>query len=223
MTRPRPVFLLPATLVLALAAGAAAAGGWGDAGYRTTLLSDGNPRGVSGRYLPLDGWTSAPEGGASGGLREAAAQRPELSLVAAALARADARDLLPEETPHTLFAPVDAALAGLAHGGHGERELGAVASARLLAAHLVSGRVTARELAARDQIATLDGRTRALDPRGGMHLGEARVILADIPAGIHLIHLLDRPLVFQGPAVTSAFSMNRFASAHFSRTSDRSD
>lgn len=193
-------------LMLSLAADAAGAGGWGTATYRTALLSAAAPTADTARFVPLDGFRAAPAPGATIGLAAAAAAHPELALLSAALNTAAARSLLAVDAPRTLLAPTDAAFAAALSAPQAaavQRDPALLLA--LLRAHLMEGRLTAKELAERDQVTTLDGQVRAVDRRHGMHLGGGRVILADVAAGGGVIHLMDDVLSFPRPE-TSPFS-----------------
>jgi uncharacterized surface protein with fasciclin (FAS1) repeats len=178
-----------AALIFGLSVGMAAADDRASAAYRTTLLNAAAPGPVGGRFLPLGGWAAAP--GTDAGLPAAAAARPELGVLAAALDTPVARALLAGDDPLTLLAPTDAAFAALPAPRLEALRSDPALLAGLLRAHLVAGHLTARELAGRAGVTTLDGRVLRVERRVGMRLGGGRVILADVAASGGVIHLVD--------------------------------
>lgn len=177
-------------LLLGLLVCSAGFGGWGAPAYRTTLLTAAAPGPGSARFVLLDGYrASAPPAGT--GLRASVAAHSELGVLAAALDSAVAGGLLTENAPVTLLAPTDSAFAALPAPQRNALLSDPARLAGLLRAHLVEGRLTARELAGRNLVTTLDGRMLDVDRREGMRVGGGRVILADIAAGSALIHLVD--------------------------------
>ncbi|MEI8145262.1 MAG: fasciclin domain-containing protein [Alphaproteobacteria bacterium] len=117
------------------------------------------------------------------------------------LAAANAAGLVPtlrSRGPLTVFAPTDAAFSRLPAGtvqrllrpeNRGELR-------RILAYHVVPGRVTASDLSGvRQRVRTVAGPSVRVDGRRGVVVNDARVVRADIGARNGVIHVIDRVLL----------------------------
>jgi len=98
--------------------------------------------------------------------------------------------------PFTLFAPTDEAFAKLPDGTveallADKEQLRAV-----LLYHVLSGRVPSAQITAPIHAKTVNGATLDIRPvAGGVHVGPARVIQADVEASNGVIHVIDTVLI----------------------------
>ncbi|NDC58908.1 MAG: fasciclin domain-containing protein [Alphaproteobacteria bacterium] len=118
--------------------------------------------------------------------------------LAKALTAADLVTVLKGQGPFTVFAPTDAAFAGLPHGElarllkpENKAEL-----VKILTYHVVPGRVLAADLSGKvTEAKTVEGETLTIDARQGVSVDNARVTKADVAADNGVIHVIDRVLL----------------------------
>ena len=65
----------------------------------------------------------------------------------------------------------------------------------VLTYHVVPGRVTASDAARLSSARTVQGDELPISTDGGIHVGDANLVRADIEAGNGLIHIIDRVLL----------------------------
>lgn len=125
-------------------------------------------------------------------LAETAAADGRFSTLLAAVEAAGMLDTLKSGGPLTVFAPTDEAFAALPEGT--VPRLLAPANRdelrRLLAHHMVEGRVTSKDLLPAPRAKSLSGEPLAF----GLRVGGANVVQADIDGGNGVIHVIDRVL-----------------------------
>lgn len=129
---------------------------------------------------------------------DVAASVDRFSTLVAAVQAAGLVDTLKGPGPFTVFAPVDAAFGALPEGTvdsllmpENRDELVSV-----LTYHVVPGAVTSDQLAGqRLDVETVQGGTLHIDARDGVHVNNARVITADIPASNGVIHAINAVLL----------------------------
>lgn len=97
--------------------------------------------------------------------------------------------------PLTVFAPNDEAFSKLPAGSlesllKDREKLGAV-----LKYHVVAGRLTAQSVSREKSLKTVQGKDLRVDTSGGVRVGPARVVKADIEASNGVIHVIDRVLL----------------------------
>ncbi len=97
--------------------------------------------------------------------------------------------------PFTVFAPSDEAFARLPAGTVESLLADTVKLTEVLTYHVVSGRVTAADAAGLSSALTVQGGELPISTDGGIHVGDANVVAADIEASNGLIHVIDRVLL----------------------------
>lgn len=130
---------------------------------------------------------------AKASVSEQAEKARELKTMAAAIKAAGLDEALKNKGPFTLFAPSDEAFAKLPKA---EVEALFQDQARLRAfvlKHLVSGKMTSRDLALADEVRDVLGAEHAVAVKGRtLRVGEARVVRGDLDATNGTIHVIDR-------------------------------
>ncbi|MEA1942720.1 MAG: fasciclin domain-containing protein [Pseudomonadota bacterium] len=125
----------------------------------------------------------------------------QFETLVAAVQAAGLVDTLKSDGPFTVFAPVDAAFAGLPEGElerllqpENRQEL-----AGLLTYHVVPGAITSDQLTGSIlSVETVEGSTVLIDATDGVHVGNAQVIQADIETSNGVIHVVDRVIIPAG-------------------------
>jgi uncharacterized surface protein with fasciclin (FAS1) repeats len=126
---------------------------------------------------------------------ETAREAGSFTTLLAAVDAAGLGDTLAGGGPFTVFAPTDEAFAKLPAGTVDSLLADPAKLADVLTYHLVSGRVTAAEVVQLESAVTVQGGDLRIATDGGVHVGGATVISADIEAGNGLIHVIDRVLL----------------------------
>lgn len=127
-------------------------------------------------------------------LVEAAAAAGSFETLIAAARAAELVETLKGDGPYTLFAPTDAAFARLPEGTVENllKEENREQLRSILLYHVVSGRVPASEVAGKRELETAQGSPLSVKVEDGeVHIGNARVIQADIEARNGVIHVID--------------------------------
>ncbi|MEM7606971.1 MAG: fasciclin domain-containing protein [Myxococcota bacterium] len=120
------------------------------------------------------------------------------STLVAAVQAADLVDTLKGPGPFTVFAPTDDAFAALPEGTvenllQPENRDQLVA---ILTYHVVSGDVRAEQVTGLSNVTTLQGGQLAVDTStGGVRIGNANVVQADVVASNGVIHVIDTVLL----------------------------
>lgn len=147
------------------------------------------------------GATSAATEQTSGDIVDVAAGNDDFETLVAAVKAAGLVDTLKGSGPFTVFAPTDEAFAKLPAGtvDHLLKPENRDQLTRILAYHVVPGKVTADQLAGKQTAAdTVAGAPLAIDATGtGVMVQEAQVTAADIPASNGVIHVIDTVLIPQ--------------------------
>lgn len=104
-----------------------------------------------------------------------------------------------ESGPFTFFAPTDAAFDKLPAGTVDNllKPENRDKLVQLINYHLVSGKVSAADLAKRDEIGTLEGDEldiEASDDGKNIQIDDAKIVSADVPASNGVVHVIDRVL-----------------------------
>lgn len=97
--------------------------------------------------------------------------------------------------PFTVFAPSDEAFRKLPAGTVESLLADPAKLTEVLTYHVVPGRVTAAEAAGLSSAATVQGSELPISTDGGVHVGDASVVSADIEASNGVIHVIDRVLL----------------------------
>lgn len=122
----------------------------------------------------------------------------QFNTLVAAVQAAGLVDTLKGDGPFTVFAPVDAAFAGLPEG-EVERLLQPENRHELvdiLTFHVVPGAVTSDQLAGQIlSVETVEGSNVLIDATNGVRVGNATVIQADIETANGIIHVVDRVII----------------------------
>jgi uncharacterized surface protein with fasciclin (FAS1) repeats len=127
---------------------------------------------------------------------ETAAGAGQFDTLAALLKKAGLVKALQAKGPYTVFAPTDAAFAKvpkatLTQLGQDRAKLRAV-----LLYHVAAGKLTAKKVAKRNSVKTLNGQRVSIRTRGKtVRVGGARVTAANVGASNGVIHVIDRVLI----------------------------
>ena len=142
------------------------------------------------------------------GASMAQAQQPDLvdtavaagsfTTLATALQAAGLVDTLKGTGPFTVFAPTDEAFAKLPSGTLEALLADPAKLQAVLTYHVVSGRVTAADVAGLTSAETVQGATVAIDTQDGVRVNDAHVTQADIMASNGVIHVIDTVLLPPG-------------------------
>lgn len=103
--------------------------------------------------------------------------------------------VLESKGPFTVFAPTDEAFAALPKGTLDGLLKDPKALAKVLQYHVVSGKVTSKEVKTGD-VKTVNGEDIHLDVSAdGVKVNDAKVVHADIEAGNGVVHVIDKVLL----------------------------
>jgi uncharacterized surface protein with fasciclin (FAS1) repeats len=126
---------------------------------------------------------------------ETAREAGSFTTLLAAVDAAGLGDTLAAAGPYTVFAPTDEAFAKLPEGTVEMLLADPAKLAEVLTYHVVSGRVTAADAAGLSSAPTVQGSELPISMNGGIHVGDASVVSADIEASNGVIHVIDRVLL----------------------------
>jgi uncharacterized surface protein with fasciclin (FAS1) repeats len=126
---------------------------------------------------------------------ETAREAGSFTTLLAAVDAAGLGDTLAAAGPYTVFAPTDEAFAKLLEGTVEMLLADPAKLAEVLTYHVVSGRVTAADAAGLSSAPTVQGSELPISMNGGIHVGDASVVSADIEASNGVIHVIDRVLL----------------------------
>src|SRR6059058_3560570 len=126
---------------------------------------------------------------------ETAREAGSFTTLLAAVDAAGLGDTLADGGPFTVFAPNDEAFAKLPAGTVDALLADPAALTDVLTYHVVAGRVTAADAAGLSSATTVQGSDLSVSSNGGIHVGEASVVTADIEASNGIIHVIDRVLL----------------------------
>jgi uncharacterized surface protein with fasciclin (FAS1) repeats len=115
--------------------------------------------------------------------------------LAKALTAAGLVDTLKGSGPFTVFAPTDAAFAKLPAGTLEALLADKEKLTKVLTYHVVSGKVTAADVAKLKSATTVQGGTLSIDTTSGVKVGAATVVTADVMASNGVIHVIDTVLI----------------------------
>ena len=119
------------------------------------------------------------------------------STLVAALKAADLVDTLKGDGPFTVFAPTDAAFEALPEGALQGLLDNPEQLANVLTLHVVAGKAKAADVVNVDTVQTVQGTTLDVEQHGGVSIGGAKVIQADVAASNGVIHVIDRVILPQ--------------------------
>jgi uncharacterized surface protein with fasciclin (FAS1) repeats len=131
-----------------------------------------------------------------------ASSSKDFQTLVAAVKAAGLVETLKGDGPFTVFAPTDKAFAALPNGTvenllkPENREL----LVQILTFHVVSGKVTSDNLLRLGNAKTVNGSSLPF----GLRIGEANIIKTDIEASNGIIHVIDRVLIPNAPAMSDA-------------------
>ena len=111
--------------------------------------------------------------------------------LAAAIQAAGLVDTLKGSGPFTVFAPTDEAFAKLPRGTVDALLADKAKLTAILTYHVVSGKMTSRDVARARSLKTVQGGSLEVDASSGVKVDGARVIVADVPAKNGVIHAID--------------------------------
>lgn len=131
-----------------------------------------------------------------GNIVETAAAAGEFKTLASLLGKAGLAGTLQGNGPFTVFAPTDAAFAKVPEATLAALAEDKTALRSVLLYHVVQGKVTAADAADLKSAKTLNGQSVPIRvSNGDVHVGDARVTSADIPASNGVIHVIDTVLI----------------------------
>jgi uncharacterized surface protein with fasciclin (FAS1) repeats len=126
---------------------------------------------------------------------ETAREAGSFTTLLSAVDAAGLEPTLAEGGPFTLFAPSDDAFAKLPAGTIESLLADPEKLADVLTYHVVPGRVTVADVAAISSAPTVQGTDLPIAANGGVRVGDARVVTADIEATNGVIHVIDGVLL----------------------------
>src|SRR4051812_26119684 len=126
---------------------------------------------------------------------ETAREAGSFTTLLAAVDAAGLGEALAEGGPFTVFAPTDEAFASLPEGTVASLLEDPAKLSGILTYHVVAGRVTAADAAGLTSATTVQGSELPVSSNGGIHVGDASVVSADIEASNGIIHVIDRVLL----------------------------
>jgi uncharacterized surface protein with fasciclin (FAS1) repeats len=126
---------------------------------------------------------------------ETAREAGSFTTLLAAVDAAGLGDTLADGGPFTVFAPTDEAFAKLPEGKVESLLADPARLTEVLTYHVVPGRVTAAAAAGLSSAPTLQGDELPISIDGGVHVGAANIVSADIEAANGVIHVIDRVLL----------------------------
>jgi len=126
---------------------------------------------------------------------ETARDAGSFTTLLAAVDAAGLSDTLADGGPFTVFAPTDEAFSKLPAGTVESLLADPAKLSDILTYHVVPGRVTAAEVSQLQFATTVQGQDLAITSNGGVSVGGANVVAADIEAGNGVIHVIDTVLV----------------------------
>lgn len=126
---------------------------------------------------------------------ETAREAGSFTTLLAAVDAAGLGDTLADGGPFTVFAPTDEAFAKLPADTVESLLADPAKLTNVLTYHVVPGRVTAADAAGLSSATTVQGDELPISIDGGIHVGDASVVSADIEAANGVIHVIDRVLL----------------------------
>ena len=168
---------------------------------------------------------------------EIIADSPDHTILETALLAAGLDDDLQTAGPFTVFAPTDAAFAGLAPGVLDNLIANPAQLAEILLYHVVGSQAASTDLSNGQTIETLQGEDVEITIAGGVQVNDANVIVADLFADNGVVHVIDGVLLppvsvsentnsaftlFPNPAVDFITLNGEFAAASMVRIIDQS-
>jgi transforming growth factor-beta-induced protein len=122
----------------------------------------------------------------------------DLSTLVAALAAGKLVNTLEGKGPFTVFAPTNEAFAKIPQGTLAALLKNTQLLDRLLEYHVLSGKVTARDLMAAKVVSTLEKEQLVVRSMSGVMVNNAKVVTADVGATNGVVHIIDHVLVPPG-------------------------
>ena len=126
---------------------------------------------------------------------ETAREAGSFTTLLAAVDAAGLGETLAEGGPFTVFAPIDEAFAKLPAGTVESLLADPARLTEVLTYHVVPRRVTAADAAGVSSVPTVQGDELTISIDGGIHVGDASVVSADIEATNGFVHVIDRVLL----------------------------
>ena len=122
---------------------------------------------------------------------EVAVEAGSFQTLVAAVQAAGLAETLANGGPFTVFAPTDEAFAALPEGTVEALLQDTDKLKEILLFHVVSGTVTAADVAGLESAETLQGGTLRIDTSYGVKINDAKVVQADVMASNGVIHVID--------------------------------
>lgn len=106
-------------------------------------------------------------------------------------------DTLKGDGPFTVFAPTDEAFAKIPKADLEALLADKAALTKVLTYHVVSGKVTAKQVVQLDQATTVQGQSVKVSTADGVKINDANVVTTDIMCSNGIIHVIDRVILPQ--------------------------
>jgi uncharacterized surface protein with fasciclin (FAS1) repeats len=119
----------------------------------------------------------------------------QFKTLATLLTKAGLANTLATTGPYTVFAPTDAAFAKVPKSTLASLAKNKAKLRAVLLYHVVKGRYPAAKVAAAMQLKTLEGASLKVTTMGGVKVGGASVVKADVGASNGVIHVINRVLL----------------------------
>ena len=119
----------------------------------------------------------------------------QFKTLASLLTKAGLANTLATTGPYTVFAPTDAAFAKVPKSTLASLAKNKAKLRAVLLYHVVKGRYPAAKVAAAMQLKTLEGASLKVTTMGGVKVGGASVVKANVGASNGVIHVIDRVLL----------------------------
>ena len=125
-----------------------------------------------------------------------AVESGSFNTLATALTEAGLVEALQAEGPYTVFAPTDEAFAKLPEGTIESLLKDKEALTKILLYHVVSGKVTSKEVVKLEKAETLEGQSVKISTnKDGVMINDSKVTAVDIMASNGVIHVIDTVLL----------------------------
>jgi uncharacterized surface protein with fasciclin (FAS1) repeats len=119
----------------------------------------------------------------------------QFTTLASLLTKAGLAKTLASDGPYTVFAPTDAAFAKVPKSTLASLAKNKAKLRAVLLYHVVRGSYPAAKVASSMQLKTLEGASLAISTMGGVKVGGASVIKANVHASNGVIHVINRVLL----------------------------
>ncbi|MCB9866624.1 MAG: fasciclin domain-containing protein [Phycisphaerales bacterium] len=141
---------------------------------------------------------------------ETAVAAGQFKTLVAAVQAAGLVDVLKSDGPFTVFAPTDEAFARLPEGALDGLLKNPDALRSVLLYHVVPGKVMAADVVKLTTAKTALGQSVTIDAANGVHVDNAAVVKADVPASNGVIHVIDAVILPKNDIIEAARAAGSF-------------